>query len=423
MLLGIKRVPVRLAVLAQERLTMNAKTFAHHIQSCLEKATGLDFKRSHVYELVASALGAGSYAALMSQGLLCPLPSAPLIRRYAQIDLRGTVSRAVDLGYPNAHAVSIATQMCTVLHEQHFGLVPMEDLLTALLRGCDELYEEDDRDDDALDDLDDAAWEERLNRPDPTPLRLNNPWVKDGLRAAAARGDGRAHLAMALLNDLALQEEDDDDESQESQGLEDGRYWYERRKNGHALIGVEEEWADAYESRSWRNMSVRQHLEKAAKLGQHDALLLMAQKYGDDRFFDLINPNVRADPFWIADLADSVGRYEWTPVWVNLAAEQGNIIAMRNLIEQHDHADPLKCWTWFYLAQLHGTDLTRDNYRAIHDNGDEYDDDVGGNMFVDGQSGVILPVTNEAVRIQAQTIAQELFKRRARAIDGVGPHK
>lgn len=396
---------------------MNAKTFAHHTQFRLEKATGLQLKRSHVYELVASALGTGSYAALMSQGLLCPLPSAPLIRRYGQLHPERTASRATDLGYTNADALYIATQVCQALHEQHLGLVPMETILTVLLEDGDELYEEEARDDDDLDDLDDA-WEEHLDQPDPA-LRLNTPWVTDGLRAAAARGDGRAHLAMALLIDLGLQEDDD---SEESKRL-DGRYWYERRQNGHTLIGVEEEWADAYEegthtyeSRSGQKMSVRQHLEKAAELGQHDALLLMAQKYGDDRFFDLANPNVRADPLWIADLADSVGRYERVPAWVNLAAEQGNIIAMRDLIEQHDRADPLKCWTWFYLAQLHGTDLTKDNYRAFHDNGDAYDDDVGGPMFADGEDGVILPEANEAVRIQAQAIAQDLFERRAPAM-------
>lgn len=396
---------------------MNAKTFAHHTQSCLKKATGLHFKRSHVYELVAAALGAGSYAALMSQGLLCPLPSAPLIRRYAQLDLGRTVSRAADLGYSTAVAASIAIQVCTALHEKKLGLIPIQSILTVLLEGSAELYEEVPYDNDALDDLDDAAWEERLNRPDPAPLGLDNSWVIDGLRAAAARGDGRAHLAMALLSDLDLKNNDDVEKSESL----DGRFWYERRQNGHTLIGVEEEWADAYASLSWRKMSVRQHLEKAAELGQHDALLLMAQKYGDDRFFDLVNPNVRADPLWIANLADSVGRYESAPAWVNSAAEQGNIIAMRDLIEQQDRADPLKCWIWFYLAQLHGTDLTQNNYRAIHDNGDEYDDDVGGPMFVDGQEGVILPVANEAVRIQAQTIAQDLFKRRARAIGGAGP--
>lgn len=42
-------------------------------------------------------------------------------------------------------------------------------------------------------------------------------------------------------------------------------------------------------------------------------------------------------------------------------------------------------------------------------------------MFVDGLGGVILPVANEAVRIQAQAIAQDLFKGLLALAPQVGP--
>ena len=118
-----------------------------------------------------------------------------------------------------------------------------------------------------------------------------------------------------------------------------GLYWYERQQKGERLTGVELEWAQAYADRIQRRDlakrdltlrlgSAREHFNVAAELGQHDALLLLADRYGDDRFFDLENPQVRADPLWIADLADRVGRYEWAPAWITLAAENGNIRAM-----------------------------------------------------------------------------------------------
>ena len=69
-------------------------------------------------------------------------------------------------------------------------------------------------------------------------------------------------------------------------------------------------------------------------MGQHDALLLIADKYDDDRFVDLVDPVVRADPRWIASVAERVGRYECAPGWLTLAAEQGSIGAMRDLVEQ-----------------------------------------------------------------------------------------
>lgn len=384
----------------------------------LQEAKGLTVKRSHLYELVASALGARSYAALMSYGLLCPLPSTPLLRRYGEIEINRTVSRATDLGIRDEDTETIAAQVCGALQEKKIGLVPLDDILTALWTGSTALYEKEIHV-DAVEDMDDSVWGHASHESDVKPLKIDNPWVTDGLRAAAQRGDANAHLALALLADLS-QREDEDWEEDDGNDL-DGRYWYDRRKSGATLVGVEIEWADAYEARVSNSMLdqqqdkvVRQHLERSAALGQHEALLLLAEKYGDQRFFDLTNPKVRADPLWVADLAETLGRYECAPSWVTLAAEQGSTQAMRHLIEQHDRNDPLKCWTWFYLAELHGTDLSKDNYRAIDEQGNDYDDDVGGNLFVDGEAGVLLPISDESVRIQARVGALDLFGRNSR---------
>jgi hypothetical protein len=84
---------------------------------------------------------------------------------------------------------------------------------------------------------------------------------------------------------------------------------------------------------------------------------------------------------------------------------------MRTLIEHYDHGDPLRCWTWLYLAALVGTDLTQDQYYAIHEDGSRYDDDVGGNAFVAGRGGIELdPLTAER-DTAARYAAQGLFKR------------
>ena len=111
----------------------------------------------------------------------------------------------------------------------------------------------------------------------------------------------------------------------------------------------------------------------------------------------------------MADIADRAGRYEWVSAWTALAAEQGSIPAMRHLVQNEHRNDPLTAWTWFYLAKLHGTDLTRDNYRAIHENGSRYDDDLGGPMFAEGEDGVELPAAGEQTKFTANAIAQSLF--------------
>ena len=82
---------------------------------------------------------------------------------------------------------------------------------------------------------------------------------------------------------------------------------------------------------------------------------------------------------------------------------------MRHLVQNAHSNDPLKAWTWFYLAKLHGTDLTRDNYRAIHESGAAYDDDVGGPIFAEGEDGVELPFADEQTKLNANAMAQSLF--------------
>ncbi|QCB45473.1 hypothetical protein [Hydrogenophaga sp. PAMC20947] len=194
-----------------------------------------------------------------------------------------------------------------------------------------------------------------------------------------------------------------------------------RQQQGEVLTGVEKEWADGFAARlqigskskagrGSRANTVKSLLQRGAELGQHDALLLLADRYGDDRFFDLKEPNVHADPLWIADLADRVGRYEWTLAWTVLAAEQGSIPAMKHLLQSEHRNDPLKAWTWFSLAKLLGTDLTRDNYQAIHEDGSDYDDDVGGPMFADGEDGVLLLAVDEHTKASANTAAQAFFQ-------------
>lgn len=53
-----------------------------------------------------------------------------------------------------------------------------------------------------------------------------------------------------------------------------------------------------------------------------------------------------------------------------------------------------EAWMWLYVAQMLGTDLTKSTMRAYHDggqqHGQEYDDDFGGAMYVDGDEGMKL---------------------------------
>ena len=82
---------------------------------------------------------------------------------------------------------------------------------------------------------------------------------------------------------------------------------------------------------------------------------------------------------------------------------------MLRLIEDYDHDNSLQCWTWVYLSQLVGTNLLADDYRAIHEDGSDYDDDVGGPLFVDGRGGVELEPIAAQEDAMARRKALEFF--------------
>jgi hypothetical protein len=139
-------------------------------------------------------------------------------------------------------------------------------------------------------------------------------------------------------------------------------------------------------------------------------LLELAAHFDDPTFFERApHPSPDVDPSVAAELAESYGRPADAHRWRTIAAEQGDTEAMRELIEGYDRANPLRCWTWFYLAEKLGIDLTKDEYRAIHEDGSDYDDDVGGTVFVDGRDGVrLMPIAPDQ-QDAAQLAATELF--------------
>ena len=104
-----------------------------------------------------------------------------------------------------------------------------------------------------------------------------------------------------------------------------------------------------------------------------------------------------------------MGRTSDAKHWLTLAAERGDTDAMLQLIEEHDQGDLQRCWTWVYLSQLVGTDLTRDAHYAINEDGWDYDDDVGGPAYVAGRDGVDLEPLAPAQDTAARRAAQKQF--------------
>lgn len=231
---------------------------------------------------------------------------------------------------------------------------------------------------------------------------------------AVASDDHRAHYALVLLANS------DDDDVDDGEAEEGSAHWYRIQQGGMVLHGVEKEWADAYAAALLRKESphsldraAQQHLERAAELGNTDALMDLAEQREDAAYFYRAAEG-GGDPRRLVDLAYHFDQPN-IEHWLTRAAESGDIWAMRTLIEQFDHRDLRACWKWIHLAQLLGTDLRKDDMKAYHDgglyDGQLYDDDQGGALYADGIEGVRLESLEPREDAKARQDAAVLFSR------------
>lgn len=357
---------------------MTTKELAYNAQHHLQASTGAQFKRAHIYELLAATFGYNSYAALCAEAVFT---KESLTSRRAA-DFGGHVrSRCLEIGYGSDTATKVSTALPTWMTEHRIGVVRIADLIIYLKNEWDPENE--------------ARWWTSSDE-EISSIML------DGLNARAMNGDAAAHYALALIYSS-------DEDEFDTPGV--GRdYWYMQAQNGRTLTGVEQEWADAHATCLARIERSKLNLQEAARLGHPEALLELAERYDDPAFFEQTISSVNANPFRVAEIAKYLRRPEDARKWFKEAAKRGDTNAMRRLIDDYDRKDRQQCWTWVYLAQLHGVDFTEDEHFAIHEDGSRYDDDVGGPMFVDGREGLRLKPLNTEQAAAARRIAQELYE-------------
>jgi hypothetical protein len=151
----------------------------------------------------------------------------------------------------------------------------------------------------------------------------------------------------------------------------------------------------------------------------------LADFHGDPTFFET-SPDKPIDehPARVAEIAARLGRDADAHHWLTIAAEVGDVESIQTLIESYDKIDLERCWTWIYLAQLLGTDLTKDDMRAYHDGGpqadQEYDDDFGGAAYVSGREAIKLKPLSADADGKARQRAGELYQKLAPQLDPQG---
>lgn len=352
---------------------MTLKQLAYSAQQSLQASTQIDFKRTHVYELLAAAFDYNSYAAFNSEAVFT---------HFQYVDDQTThdpsliKKRCTELGYPIEVADSAPALLLDFINQHEIDCIPLHHLV------------EDLRDEESF------VFYKHQDYDDEPSAHL----LIEGLLEAASKNNPIAHHALALIN-FANEPPSGSD------------YWYLQEKGGRKVTGVEKEWADNYKNYLAKTEKFAFHLKEAARLGNQEALLDLADHFDDPTFFEQSIASVNANPMRVADIASKLGFSSDSEKWLIAAAEQGDLEAIEWLIEELKDDNLQQCWTWVYLAQMLGTDFTRSDYHAYHDDGTLYDDDVGGPLHVSGRDAIELePLTIEQ-DIAAKQTAKELFSR------------
>ncbi|MFQ1988286.1 hypothetical protein ACK34V_02805 [Aeromonas veronii] len=387
---------------------MTIKQFVHGTRQQLADSSALSLKTSHLYELIAAAFGYRSYAALQAEAIVLhqtPWPCQP--------DLALLEQRGRELALPQPQTLSLLVGQ----HLQRAGVVSIQVEALGLTRedDWDDTWEDGWLDDEVEDDdaqlqpapssttpLDAAqALLEQLDAYHQPPIALQ---ALQQLEAFAERGHPQVHWWLAQrLGDAETYIDNSDVPS---------GYWYRKQQEGMVLSGPELEFANGFAAMLEEQQRWLHHTLKAAQGGIVEARFALAEARLDSGIFD-IDPAAVSDPAAIAWLAMEHDNQQAAHHWLTQAAQRGDTQAMLALIEEYDRDNLYQSWVWLRLAQLLGDDFTQDDLRAIHENGDDYDDDVGGPLYVAGREGIELPPLAPELASKAEEEAQRLFAQSA----------
>lgn len=400
---------------------MTLKELAHLAQQTLRARAGCPVKRSHVHELLAAAFGRRSWAAFLSEALLAdagvgdePSGTSPEL-----------IGRAIQLGYGHEPAAEMARSLLAFIAEHQLTSVSWSDLRAATSPATNA----DNRDEFDKDDKDDEA-DEGGKHEEPRAVAsaagasreqlMRSPMLLRSLEQTTESSNPLAHFMLAALYRCGRP----------------NAYLYEESLKGRALTAVERGWVDDYLRLEPQYRKYEAHLKAAALGGIRAAALEYGTAFENQEFIALaerLTGDVDA-----AGMARAVTTPEARTAWLRTAAEQGSRSALEELANQGDTlaeervaewagihwlrsaaeralevGDALRAWTWQDLALKRGADLTRSTMAAYHDGGQQdgqfYDSDFGGPMYVDGDEGLVLPDLSRALHQVAEAKASALF--------------
>lgn len=375
---------------------MTIKQYAFQVHAYLLARGSASLTRGQVHELLAAAAGFATHAAFHHQAAWCDVAwrDAGLAP-----DEDRVIQRSLHFGLSPDEAARVAQSLVSFLDASGYAPVRFEELITALASDEDEWAEADEAESGVVSEWLSIALITRMQEGF-DGLLGELPLLLEGLEAAAARGISAAHLATAYMLKPYAGLSDEDDRRFGRELHRHGQWWAEPVGFAEITPG-----ADRFVRVVAKH---RYHLLAAARGRNRRAMLLTAKRYGDPGALEL-DPSDEMDPYAKANLANAHGHSELAFQWLTELAREGDVSAMRVLIEDRGET-PLRAWVWMHLSRLLDRDLSRDWHEAINEDGTSYDDDVGGPAYVGGVSGIELaplaaeedrPAKEEAARLFA----------------------
>lgn len=400
---------------------MTLKALAHSAHQSLQAEAGHNVRHSHVHELLAAAFGYRTWASLRADALLADQGVGQTPEAAAGPQIAG---RALQLQYGQAEALTIAVALGRFISERRLGLVRWATLAPLLPTapssvdlGGDAAHEEADEDSDDRDDAPRPSTRGVVHPP--REHYLVSGLLLDSLGNAAAT-DPHAHQMLAALHRCS----------------KPNPYLYEKSLKGRQLSASERGWVEDYLRLAPRHQRYEMHLKAAAEAGVRAAALEYGSVFERPEFIALAERlDGEVDPEQMARVATSL---EVRARWLRQAAEAGSRRALEDLADLGDpwaedrmapsasmrwlrataeralgDGDPVRAWVWQYVALARGDDLTHSTLAARHDGGSNdgefYDSDFGGPLYVDGDEGLALPEMEDVQHRDAKAKARNLL--------------
>lgn len=398
---------------------MTIKELAYSTQQLIQTSTGCTFKRTHFYELLAASFGYKSSAAFNTDMVWCNhVPRAPLAELTPEL-----LGRAVQLGYTQSNTEEIAKCLVDQARVNTVSFIGLSKLME-ILRPDPLLGYEDDWGIDLEDDEDDDDYDfefpsehsilKQKNR------LLRSELLKESLEQSALAGNSLAHFAIAEIYRCSRP----------------NSYLSDEARKGRVLNSVEQGWVDGYENSLEQFEKFRTHMRQAALGGIHDAAREYIALFSEEHALDMAavgesaveaqTISYHAEPQrQMENLREAAKNGSFKAIeslankgelWaIEKLAETGDIDAIWDLAQMEMQSDLVKAWSWVYVAKMLGTDFTESSMRAYHEGGENdgqaYDDDFGGPLYVAGDEGMDLTPLEPKQDQEAQELAQVFFEK------------